>query len=330
MYYRLTNLSSSELSFENFAHQGASVHTLIDDLQFGRFAPVSLVVGKEGVGKKSLIFLLANALLCTATQGKKPCGHCKDCLQFIAGTHDCFLQLSPTSTEKTIKIDAVRTLISDLQTNALSGGNRVIYIKNAHILTPQAQNALLKTLEETQENTFFFLSTAKERSILPTIRSRCRTTRMKPFPTDYIEKYLIHHGHVALASQIAKRSEGSLTRALQLLNDEKYKTMMQLALEILARVKDTASIPQAVYMLKDCKDDFAIFLDCLETEIRSILYNNDSSIPIHYQKATEGGLTTILQEIVSCQEMMYFHVNWQAIIDKLLLTIAEEVSTWQQ
>ena len=165
----------NEAALCDFYGQSALIERLEADFRSGQFVHAYLFVGPRGVGKRSVARLLARIALCTGAD--KPCGACGPCVRFLTDNHPDVHTLRP---EKSLGVDDVRELIGALQLRAFEGGLKVAFIERADRMTPQAQNCLLKTLEEPPDGTLFFLLTDAPSALLPTIVSRCRQVNFHP------------------------------------------------------------------------------------------------------------------------------------------------------
>jgi DNA polymerase-3 subunit delta' len=156
---------------------------LINTFQAGRFAHALLFTGCAGIGKFELGKHLAKYLLCSNKQAAA-CGHCHSCQLFEAQNHLDF-HLLQNETNKSIGIEQVRNLIAKLNERPHLGDNKVVVIKNANLLTTAAANALLKTLEEPQGNSYLILLTRSHHQLMPTLLSRVQHTHLHtPEDTD--------------------------------------------------------------------------------------------------------------------------------------------------
>ena len=134
-----------------------------------------LLQGPAGVGKERFASALAAALFCTGRGDRlEACGECAECRLSRAGTHPDVHWVRPLEEKKTIGVDQVREMCEQLAMTSMRRGYRVAIIAPADRLTPQAQNALLKTLEEPAPRTVLVLVTARPSALLPTLRSRCQ------------------------------------------------------------------------------------------------------------------------------------------------------------
>jgi DNA polymerase-3 subunit delta' len=198
-----------------------------------RLAHAVLLTGPEGVGKQRLAAALAALVVCQ-NQGEEPCGECAGCHQVAAGSHPDVRVVGIPPGKKEIRIEPIRELRAFVQLAPLTARRKVVLLNDAHALNVNAQNALLKTLEEPPPRSLLVLVTHAPGSLLPTVRSRCQRVHCAPLP-DAIVRDILHRdcqvpeSEAALAAAYA---EGSPGRALQLrraLGDRRQTLLSQLA-----------------------------------------------------------------------------------------------------
>jgi DNA polymerase-3 subunit delta' len=178
--------------------------------------PPSLIfAGPEGVGKRLTATALAQALNCARVDKADACGTCPACTRIGRGVHADILLVEPGDSG-TIKVDQVREAIDSAAYRPFEGRRRVVIVDDADALMPEAQNALLKTLEEPPPASVFVLITARPDMLLATVRSRCQRIRFGPLhPQDVAAVLVRDHGYAAADAQAAAAaSGGSVGRAL--------------------------------------------------------------------------------------------------------------------
>ena len=192
-----------------------------------------LFLGDAGVGRERAALGLAAALLCEQSDAAAlpwGCGACGACRRARAGAHpDLHLVMSESESVRRglsqpdgkrrpspdILVDAVRELAVRLRMAAHQGGYRVAIVIDAHRMNANAQNALLKTLEEPGERTVVVLLAPHERAVLPTIASRCMRVAFAPLSERAVREILTARGATD-AGERARRAHGSVARALAL------------------------------------------------------------------------------------------------------------------
>ena len=153
-----------------------------------------LFVGPAGVGKTTLALDLAAALLCEAPIADRPCRTCRGCRLVASGNHPDLHRLRPDGPGGQVRIDQVRALVGRLALLPVEGGSRIAIVESAHRLNDDAQNALLKTLEEPPAGVVIVLCADDEDRLLPTIHSRCARIRLGTVGRREIEEWLAERG----------------------------------------------------------------------------------------------------------------------------------------
>jgi DNA polymerase-3 subunit delta' len=203
--------------------------------------PPSLIfAGPDGVGKRRAALALAQLFNCSApaaATGTRPpdaCGACPSCRRIARGVHADVLVIEPGDTGS-IKVDQVRLAIERSSYRPFEGRRRAVIVDDADAMVPEAQNALLKTLEEPPNASTFILVTARPDVLLPTVRSRCQRLRFAPLETADVAAVLVRdHGiPEADAHAAALLAGGSIGRALEA-DTEAYVDAREAAVETLA------------------------------------------------------------------------------------------------
>jgi DNA polymerase-3 subunit gamma/tau len=203
--------------------QEAIITTLKNALRFQRLAHAYLFCGCRGTGKTTLARIFAKALNCSQlTEDFEPCNACPSCLDIIAGRSLDVLEIDGASNRG---IDDIRQINETVSYAPASGKYKIYLIDEVHMLTKEAFNALLKTLEEPPANVKFFFATTEPHKVLPTIISRCQRFDLNRIPLEAIESKLAWIANdlgVACEEEafsiIANLSEGSLRDAESLLD----------------------------------------------------------------------------------------------------------------
>jgi len=324
------------ITLDSFSALGEPQRALIEDVRAGRAPHAALITGIAGTGKRTLARLLACALLCKS-EGDKPCMQCKGCLRAQNRTHPDLLLPSTKEKDRTIKVDDLREIIRALAYHASEGGRRVVLIENAQRMTPQAQNALLKSLEEPDGETTFLLTASGETGLLPTVRSRCRVVRVQPWAKQLIRRVLLERGvEEGRAEEISRLCGGSLGVAIDMDGDESYFVLRGLCGRTFFSVAAPQDVPVASALLKDKKDAADELLTMAELQARDyLLYTMqageaprpmaESRCADRWENASPRALENVMSALIEARKHRASNVSWQAIAERLLYIISEEI-----
>jgi DNA polymerase-3 subunit delta' len=256
------------ISFDDIFSQDAAVDFLRRAYLSERLPHGLIFAGPVGVGKATTARALGALLLCEKPKDTKPCGKCASCIAFQANTHPDYHLVTKEliryhdKTGKSKGIDlSIHVLRPELIEPAgrkpVMGRAKVFVIEQAELMNPQAQNALLKTLEEPHGRTAIILITDSPGWLLPTIRSRCQLLRFASLPEDVVRKQLESQGiDRATAQQAATLTHGSLGVALKWIEDGVIDPATDLAKQIDAAFegKPPADLPA---FLKNAAEAYA-------------------------------------------------------------------------
>ena len=247
----------SNLYFRNVIGQKDAVGHLQNALRTGQLSHAYILCGEKGTGRQALAGAFAAALQCENRQSGagslEACGICPSCIQAASDSHPDILWLTGSrksdGTDAALGIEDIRAMRADVRIRPYSSAHKVYILQYADKMTPQAQNALLKTLEEPPEYAVVLLLAQGVEGFLPTVTSRCVTLRLRPAGEQEICSYLtdktgITQQEALFFSRVAMSNPG---RALTLAEDPAYRRFLEQVLGWLRRPEDWDSFRTAKF-----------------------------------------------------------------------------------
>ena len=312
------------MEVQGFEGHGPEIEHLLRSARAGRLVHAYLFCGARGCGKTTLARLLAQALFCEAGEAERPCGHCPACKRFLSGNHPDARTVAPKG--RSIGVDDVRELIDYLSRRPYEGGWHVAIIERAEKMTPSAQNALLKTLENPPEDTVFFLLTETPGALLSTVRSRARLVRVSPLTREACAEALVRRGVEAKrAARLAGLAHGSVGRALELGSDAGFEALLARSLTSLAALKGPASVAEAAAPFYEERERQEDLLEIFETIGRDRMALENGVAP---EALTGEELENVrvdgrklLLSVLAARRMLSANVAWPNALDALYLSL---------
>ena len=298
-----------------------------------------ILSGEAGMGRKSLANAFALTLLCE--KGKsQPCMECHACKQVLSGNHPDLVYVhheKPAS----IGVDDIREQINDtILVRPYSSYYKIYIVDEAEKMTVQAQNALLKTIEEPPSYAVILLLTTNPDAFLPTILSRCVQLKLKPLKDVVVKEYLIQSLGVeeSQAEIYAAFARGNLGKAIHLAESEDFKRMYDEILHMLKHLKeaDISELLDYIHKLREENLDIYSCLDFMQMWYRDVLmYKTTKDInllifkdefsTIKSMSTVSGyeGLERILEAIDKARIRLDANVNTELVMELMLLTMKE-------
>lgn len=212
--------------FEHIVEQERVTDFLKNAVLKQQISHAYLFTGPAGIGKKTLARSFAEILRCTAGFDHRPCGKCAACKMMASGQSIDVLTIEPEAGSRTIKIRQIREAIAKISEKTYDGNMRVCFIFGAELMTVEAQNALLKSLEEPAEQNVFLLTSERPEKVLPTIRSRCQIFSLDPLSDAGIMTVLEKHGGEGELTEIISECGGNPGKAIEMMTDASIKAFI--------------------------------------------------------------------------------------------------------
>ena len=305
----------------------------------GKVSHAYILSGEAGMGKKTLANAFAMTLLCEE-EGKEPCMHCHACKQVLSGNHPDLIYVTHEK-PASMGVDDIREQINDtIMVRPYSSQYKIYIVDEAQKMTVQAQNALLKTIEEPPAYAVIMLLTTNQDAFLQTILSRCVQLKLKPLKDSVVKTYLEEKLQVKdiQAEIYSAFARGNLGKAIHLAQSEDFKMMYEEILKLLKEIKemDISQLLDVIRKLKDDNTDIKECLDFMQMWYRDILmYKTTKDLNLLIFKdefsavkkaaslSSYEGLERILEAIDKARVRLDANVNMELVMELLLLTMKE-------
>ena len=316
---------------------------IIEDLQnaikLQKVSHAYILDGEEGAGKKMLARAFAQTLQCERG-GTEPCGECHSCKQAQSGNQPDIIEVTHEK-PASIGVEDIRgQLCGDIQIKPYSSPYKIYIVDEAEKMTVQAQNALLKTIEEPPAYAIIMLLTANEGMLLPTIKSRCVTLTMKPVPLPLIRQYLMEELQIPdyRADICAAFSQGNVGKAKRLALSDSFGEMLEHAIHMVKYISEMepSDLVEDLKKINTYKMDIQDYLDLLTVWYRDVLmfkatcdannlvFSNElNSIRDKAKDSSYEGLECIIKALEKAKVRLNANVNFDMAMELLLLTMKE-------
>lgn len=346
-------------SFEEVLGQAAIVTTLKNAIKMGKLAHAYLFCGSRGTGKTTLARVFAKALNCqNPSSGQEPCNQCSSCKEIAGGNSLDVLEIDGASHRG---IDDIRQINETVGYSSAYGKYKIYIIDEVHMLTKEAFNALLKTLEEPPAKVLFIFATTEPHKVLPTILSRCQRFNLSRIP---IEKIISKLERIAKDLKIeiekdalyllAQRADGGLRDAESLLDqiiafhegDIQAKNVADVlgimpkdtlfALDIAGKEGNFAVAFEVAHQIFSQGKDIIQFVESMTEHFRTILLikisgldapfltlseNDKSRYEASSKIYTQEQCLTILDFLIGAQNDIRFQTSTRIALEAILLRI---------
>ncbi len=218
-----------------YGHDWAVEH-LRKSIANTRIRHAYLIVGSESIGKETLARSLAMTLNCThEDEDARPCGQCSSCKRIASGNHPDIIYSELDGSTGALKIEEIRTVTAKIALKPYEARYRIAILRDFDHARPQAQDALLKTLEEPPPQALLILIAPSTESLLPTITSRSQVIHLRPLPLETIHDVLVNEKQVPpdQADLLARLSGGRMGWVMQALADPSMLEQRTAALDLL-------------------------------------------------------------------------------------------------
>lgn len=326
--------------FNDIVGQEQIKEHLQNAISAGKISHAYILNGEKSSGKEFIARVFAMALQCEAG-GTNPCQECHSCRQALSDNQPDIIHVTHEK-PNAISVDDIRTQINnDVAIKPYSSRYKVYILNEAEKMTTQAQNAILKTLEEPPEYAVIMLLTTNVNALLPTILSRCVVLNMKPVADDAVRKFLMNQMQVPdyKAEVCVAFARGNVGKAKALASSEDFENVKSEALSLLKYIQDMElyEIVSAIKKINDYKLEISDYLDIIAIWYRDVLLfkaTNDINHLIFREEITAirkvagrssyEGIEEVIEALDKAKKRLEANVNFDLTMELLLLTIKEK------
>ena len=295
--------------------------------------------GPDMSGKKMIADAFSMTLECEK-KGTEPCMECHSCKQALGKNQPDIIYLQHEK-PNTISVDDIRSQINnDIGVKPYSSPYKVYIVDEAEKMDVQAQNALLKTIEEPPAYAVILLLTNNAEIFLPTILSRCVRLSLKAVPDEKIKAYLMENYEVPdyKADVCVAFAQGNVGKAIELAESEDFNEIKNSALQLIKRLDDIElyEMTEAVKQISNYKLQINDYFDLIMIWYRDVLLYKATAdvnklifkeevyeIKKEASRSSYGGIENILEALEKAKIRLNANVNFDLVIELLLLTIKE-------
>lgn len=296
------------MDFKNIIGNREAKEYLKNSIKEGNILHSYLFLGTDGIGKKMIAKEFAKNILCNNTE-EEICT-CKSCTYFLSDNHPDFFLINDEG--ETIKIDQIRKITEKVIEKPIISDKKVYIINNAEKMTKEAQNCLLKTLEEPPEYVVIILISSNENVILNTIKSRCMMLKFKDISEEDLRKFATEIlDYEDLTDNLLKSFGGSIGRAINLKENSKKYISLENFVKSLSK-GDIIDIMVSAKIIYD-KENINDILDYLTVCLFDVSRENKQYL-------------NCIKLVSECKNRLKANANFDMTIDNLVLKMWEEVN----
>ncbi len=325
--------------FKDIIGQEQIKEHLQNALETGKVSHAYIINGEKSSGKEFIAKIFAMALQCEQG-GVEPCNECRSCKQTLSKNQPDIIYVSHEK-PNTISVDDIRAQINnDVAIKPYSSKHKVYIINEAEKMTTQAQNAILKTLEEPPAYAVIILLVSNVNTLLPTILSRCVVLNMKPVRDALVKKYLMEELEVPdyKAEVCVAFARGNVGKAKLLASSEEFENVKAEALSLLKYIKDMEiqEIVAAIKKINEYKLEINDYMDIMSIWYRDVLLfkaTNDVNHMVFKEevqtirkvaaRSSYEGIERVIKALDTAKKRLDANVNFDLAMELLLLEVQE-------
>ena len=309
-------------------------------IKSGKISHAYILNGEKGSGKHVLARTFAAALNCEGEE--RPCGECHSCRQAESKNHPDIVEVTHDK-PNSIGVEDIRTqLVDDVTIRPYSSPYKVYIVSDAEKMTPQAQNALLKTIEEPPKYVVILLLTTNASALLPTILSRCVMLNTKPIPDAEVREYLMEHVQIPdyQADICVAFAQGNIGKAVRLASSEDFSLIKSSAMRLIRNLGNMqiSELIDYVKEVQEYKVTIQDYLDILALWYRDMVYYKATrdidgivfqdelkTIRDTVKVCSYEGVEEVMKAIENAKMRLSANVNFDLTMELLFLVMKENI-----
>lgn len=326
------------MDFYSMIGQNSLKNSLLRAIESGKTGHAYLFCGAKGIGKRTAARIFAALILCENAKAGRSCGECMPCRLMSCGTNPDYAEIDPGGT---IGVDEIRAIQAEISLRPHYGDKKVYFVADAERMTVQAQNSLLKTLEEPPPYGVIILTTSNPSALLETIRSRTARYNLERNSIEEVQNLLIkkYSRNPEEAGFIASYSGGVIGKAIELSESQDFILIREKVFELLRRLKTNA--PSGIFdvytYFEEKKDEVERLLDIMllyyrdlfilkNTGNENLLINCDKQDIIldDVQAYSKKELVRNIEIIEATRRSISQNANYRLAVEVMLMKLQEE------
>ncbi|MBR2468102.1 MAG: hypothetical protein IKB42_03595 [Clostridia bacterium] len=295
-----------------------------------------LLCGQDEIYLSYLAKEFAKNILCVSSG----CGVCPACIKIEKGVHSDVL-VYPKDSSKGLVVDDINEIVENSYIYPLEGDKKIFILNNFDLSTSQAQNKLLKTLEEPPKTCLFILTTTNPSNILNTIKSRSKSLSIPLLGSDDVQTFILKNSSFKPkeVQPFVSSSQGNLTKAVKIINDDNFLKIKDLALNTVLKLTESGEILRYSSQILGFKDRIKeifdelslVFLDVMyaKTGLEDKVVNQSKLAEYKNSKYSVKALKIIYSKVLEAQNKLDCNCNPTTVVDGFLITMLEVKHKWK-
>jgi len=325
------------MSFSGIIGHKQIINSLQTAIRQERLAHAYIFQGQAGIGKALVAMEFVKAINCK-TLLDDGCEKCQSCVKIKNNNHPDVFLLEPTG--KSIKNKEIEDFQKELSLKPYESTKKIFIIKDSDTMTTSAQNRILKVLEEPPEYAIIIFISENPQNLLPTIKSRCQLIKFNRLSNENIINFLEKHHKVKHEEAVLLSifSDGSISKAVNLLESEEFKTRRETTINVIDEIirGDKLKLLDYRSFFEDNKDVIIEILDFIiiwlrdimlfkESDTKKYLFNQDkiNTIKIHSNHIEYDKIIKSIDLVMDTKKNIEKNVNFGLCIETMLLNLQE-------